>query len=291
MRLDRLAVDASACLQDAGVPHALLKGPTTAWWLYQPPRPYNDVDLLVPRSAVRRAERSLTAAGVATASAGRLGEEASHSLLMRTSAGLELDLHVTLPMLPEAYDRAAADRVWALLAGHVESFMMDDHRVPAFDVPARCLVLALHALGNGPEDVQSLEDLRRARLHAPASAWDSAAALAKDLGVANYVDAALALVEPRTSPVEVPADVQLRLQGGSGSAFRLERLSRAPKRLLPGLLLRELLPSPGFMRHADPSGTATTRLLALAYLRRILVLAVELPSQWRTWRNARTGVG
>ena len=57
IRLDLLAVAASAALAADGVPNALLKGPTTARWLYDPPRPYRDVDLLVPCSQLDRAVR------------------------------------------------------------------------------------------------------------------------------------------------------------------------------------------------------------------------------------------
>lgn len=286
MRLDVLAVEASRCLVEAGLPHLLLKGPTTARWLYDPPRLYRDVDLLVPGSRLELAALALARAGLAERAGGRLGEEASHSLLLRSPSGLELDLHVTLPML----QRVPGDRqdaLWRGLAGHVEPFVIDGVAVPALDAPARCLVVALHALGNGPRDEQSLEDLRRARSVEGAVIWRECHELASELGSAPLIPAALSLVEPLAPPTSLPVDVRLRMAGGAGAAFQLERLAQAPLRALPALLWRELLPSRGFMRYAEPERTTTRPALVCAYVRRWRRLARELPSEWSRWRALR----
>ena len=37
------------------MPHVILKGPSTARWLYDPPRAYRDVDVLVPPAFVQQA--------------------------------------------------------------------------------------------------------------------------------------------------------------------------------------------------------------------------------------------
>jgi len=287
MRLDELALEASSCLQLAGVPHVLLKGPTTARWLYSPPRPYVDVDLLLPLTAVPSAVHVLEAAGIASASAGRVGETASHSLLMHTPGGLELDLHVTLPMLPPAYGGQDRDRVWLVLADHHEPFLLEGRPVPALDAPGRCLVLALHALGNGFRGAQSLEDLRRSRTLADRDTWSAAEDLAARLGVLPLLQAGITLVEPGPLPAGLPPDVRMRLEGHGAYIFQLERLANAPRRELPRLVLRELCPSPGFMRHDDPARTQTSTALLLAYLRRWRTLSGELPGAWRRWRQLR----
>src|ERR1700749_375013 len=97
LRLDLLSVQACDALAVAGIPHVLLKGPSTALWLYDPPRSYNDVDLMVPLSRVIEAAHALEAAGVASASAGRVGEEAEHSYLLISPEGFEVDVHISLP--------------------------------------------------------------------------------------------------------------------------------------------------------------------------------------------------
>ncbi|MHA3704649.1 nucleotidyltransferase family protein, partial [Jatrophihabitans sp. YIM 134969] len=167
LRLDLLAVEASRVLSRADVPHALLKGPTTALWLYDEPRAYRDVDLLVPTSRAVRAAAVLADAGVAHPAAGRWGEEAEHSRLLVSPHGDELDLHVALPgTAPDG------DRLWTALAPHVVPFPVPDTGVvPALDTPARVLVLALHALAAGPHETTPADDLRRARAQAPASDW------------------------------------------------------------------------------------------------------------------------
>lgn len=285
MRLDRLAVQASCALADADVPHVLLKGPTTARWLYSPPRTYRDVDLLVPHDVVQSAVRALEAAGVARASAGRLGEEASHSLLMLSPTGIELDLHITLPMLELRSDRT--HDLWDALKEHIESFDLDGVAVPALDEPARCLVLALHALGNGQRDARSLEDLRRARLRGSAVTWDSAAGLAGRLGASALLQAGVTLVEKGPLPADLPLAVRLRLTGASGGAYQLERLRQVPRRRRPALILRELFPSVGFMRYANPSGTRSAQSLTAAYFWRLVRLGRALPGEWRLWEQQR----
>lgn len=290
MRLDRLAVDASRCLTEAAVPHVLIKGPTTARWLYRPPRVYRDVDLLVPHSRARAAAAALSAAGIAHPTAGRLGEEASHSWLLVSPVGYEVDLHVTLPMLVVTRRNASVNGLWAALAGHVTPFALEGVDVPALDLAARCVVLVLHAVGNGYSDEASLEDLRRAQQLAGPDVWAEAQQLARELEVQPLFAAGLALAVGGSLPEHLPRDARLRLQGDRGLDFQLERLAMARVRDVPMLLLRELFPSPGFMRYDDPSRTRTGTGLAVAYARRWGRLVVHLPGALRRWlASSRAG--
>ena len=284
IRLDLLAVHASRVLDAADIPHALIKGPTTARWLYDPPRDYRDVDLLVPRSRAADAVRALHAADVAHPTAGSLGEEASHSQLLLSPTGIELDLHVTLPSLPlpPAND---PDRLWTALADHLVPFDIDATDIPALDTPARYLVLALHALAS-PDSEQVREDLRRASERLTPEERTRAESLANNLGLARHLQGALTLIGRGAVPALLPADVRLRLAGASSSAIQLERLSREPLRTLPGALWREAFPSPGFMRRANPGLPKTRRGLARAYARRLSGIARGLPRAVAEWRNA-----
>jgi hypothetical protein len=177
LRLDLLAVEVTQCLRSAGVPHVVLKGPSTSLWLYDPPRGYQDVDVLVPRSALSRAQEALAVSGVAAPGAGVVGEEAPHSLLLRSTEGYEVDVHVSLPTVPPS-----GDDIWNALAHHVEDLDLGVGRVPTLDTAGRCLVLALHALNNGPDSGQPIEDLARAQAACPGSVWDEAGALARWIG-------------------------------------------------------------------------------------------------------------
>lgn len=276
IRVDLLTIAVSRTLAAAGVRHVLLKGPTTAAWLYDPPRPYADVDVLVPLASVSAAVGALTSAGVATATAGRLGEEASHSLQMVSSDNIELDLHVTLPSLPTPTS-SQSERLWRGIAPHLVTWSLDGKPVPALNIPARCLVLSLHALNSGPGSTRVLEDLRRAWQRASPQDWDQARALARLLELEPELAAGLSLLSDTPPDRTLPVEALLRVTGASGPAIQLGRLSHAPLLKLPGLLWREAFPSANFMRFAQPALGERRLALWLAYLRRLGRLLRALP--------------
>lgn len=275
LRLDLDTVAVSESLRRAGVPHALIKGPTTATWLYDPPRVYNDIDLLVPRSQVRRIVKALAADRIAHRSGGRVGEEAHHSLAMRTVTGYELDLHVSLSCVP-----VRGDLVWNTLAPHVVDLDLGVGMVPALDEAGRCLVVALHALTADGRLEQKVEDLRRARERAAPGAWAQARVLARSMRAEDLYDGGLArLVEDRRG---VSPRAELYLSDAPAAALALQRFRDAPWWERPVMAWRELFPTAGFLREtggADPSarglllrprGTRVRTVLEslLAYMRR-----------------------
>lgn len=248
LRLDALASSASGALSDAGIPHLLLKGPTTAVWLYDPPRRYADVDILIPRSLLKQATSCLAAAGVASPGFGRYGEGSLHSWTLRAlGANTELDLHVSLPSVP--VDSDDPDQLWKKLSPHIEEFEIAgmSSTVPALDVPGRCLVLALHCFRDGGRG-HALADLRLARQLATPEEWQAAGELARDLGVLSSFTAGLVFAE-----ANVPHDTSDRVQQ---VRQRLADIWAAPRRQLPSLLWQEVLPSRAWMEWAGwPAGT------------------------------------
>lgn len=272
MRLDAFALRVSRALSGAGVEHLLLKGPTTARWLYLPPRLYRDVDMLVPPARLQEAVSVLAEVGLATSRAGVAGEEASHAQLLVSGDGIELDLHITLPLLP-ALTRRDVDVLWR----HVEPFDVMDAAVPALDGAGRCVVVALHAL-SAPEDSQAVEDLRRAKGVTKPELWSAAAALAADLGARSLWDASLAVAEGTHDEAGLPVQVRLLRQGAAG-AYQLERLLEQPLRSLPLLAWREAFPSPNFMRHSAYLPHAGPWQLLCMYVRRLFRLGRDLPIQ------------
>jgi hypothetical protein len=277
LTLDVVAVECCAALARAGVPHVVLKGPSTSLWLYDPPRPYRDVDLLVPLSQVDRAVSVLGGSGLAEPAAGRLGEEAPHSLLLRSSRGSEIDLHVTLPTVP-----IDGDRPWEVLRDHVEQLDLGVGSVPVLDEPGRCLVIALHALNNGPGSGQPMEDLERARSRCGEGDWAVARAIARSLIADDLLSGALAMTD---GALTVPERARLYLMQAPSAAFGLDRLLHARTRDIPRMLWRELLPSRGFMAYHDPELGGSLVGLAHAHVRRWRRIVSELPGAIRAVRR------
>lgn len=278
--LDHLAVRVGAALAEAGIPYALLKGASTSLWLYDPPRSYNDVDVLVPATRVSRAAAALERAGVARPAGGRVGEEAEHSYLLRSSDGYEIDLHLALPTTPPA-----GDRYWDALSQHLVPLDLGVGQVQALDEAARCLVLALHALAGGNRNYQPAEDLRRALAAASTVSWLEAGTIASSLGILDLFTAGKQLV---TGQVTVSsARARLRAQDAPSAALGLQRLAEAPLIRRPGLLLREIFPSPAFMREAYPQVCQNRCGLPRAHLSRWRALAGQLPLAARAWYEAR----
>ena len=261
LRLDLDAVAVSASLTRAGVPHALLKGPSTSTWLYDPPRGYSDVDLLVPRSWVGRAVAALSHDGIATRSGGRVGEEAHHSLSMRTTSGFELDLHVSLPCVP-----VRGDLVWSTLAPHVAPLDLGIGTVPALDEPGRCLVVALHALSTDGSLGQKVEDLRRASNVAAPSSWSVARELARAMLAEDLYDGGLARLSPGS--VELSHRAALYFDDAPASALALQRLRDARWWERPRMVWRELFPSVAFMREFGSVSPSLRFWLVRSYVQR-----------------------
>lgn len=289
LRLDHLAVTVSRTLTAARVPHALIKGPTTALWLYDPPREYRDVDLLLPLSGVDTAVRALVAASLAQPGHAALGEVAAHSLVLVAPGGAEIDVHVSLPGMRTP----RGDGLWQALAPRVRPFALGGHEVPGLDPPGRALVIALHAVMSGGHDPQPLEDLRRAREALSGAEWAAVQELAVTLGVRAHVEAAVAVLEQR--PVTgMPADVTLLVTGAGGSAIQLERLSHGPISVTARAIVRELFPTRAFVSRQFPDLAGKRAGYVRGWWRRVNRLCRNLPAALgqvrRARRNARIGV-
>jgi Uncharacterised nucleotidyltransferase len=281
LRIDATAKRVSEALTTAGIEHVFLKGPSTSFWLYDPPRAYRDVDVLVPDHDVHRAADGLARADVAHASAGGVGEEAPHSLLMLTDARVEVDVHIALPMM------SRSDGLWPILREHREPLLVGDTTIPVLDLPGRCVVLALHALASADSTPQVVEDLRRAVQRASPAVWAEAEQLATQLDVHGLYVAGLTLVGVDRSADEIPPLARLKLEHAPSSAIALQQLASAPwHRKLP-LLMREIVPSRGFMQQAYPSAAEGRAALSRAHMQRWRRLARDLPAAVRALGRSR----
>lgn len=276
MRLDLAAFHASQTLTAKGIEHVLLKGPTTAKWLYDPPRRYNDVDLLVAGSRRRAAVRALAAAGVARPLGGRLGDEGAHGQVLISSAGFEIDLHVALPELLPGHH---ADEVFRdALARAVPWELPGIGAVPALDEVGRCVVVALHAVGT--DRPQAHEDLRRAREQLAPEIWAEAANLASRWGVREIFVAAL---DPQQAAVIGSSRVT---QEGS-AALALERLTSGSFVDRVSFGFRKAAPSSVTLFRTYPDLAGQRLGLLRAHARRWRRIAKALPDGFRAWRSAR----
>lgn len=293
--IDELTVEAVRMLGKGGVRAILLKGPTIANWLYLTgePRPYIDSDLLV-------SPRQLTAAGAALSQLGleRLVDETvadgfaePHAVTWRRPGDHgTVDLHWRIPGI--AADPA---RSWERLCAGTEGVSVARAEVEALGKPARTLHLALHAVQNGREATQPMDDLRRGIAHVDESTWEAAAGLAADLeamppfaaGVRMTPEGAV-LADRLGLPSSTPTRWVLSAQTPPPGAMRLHefgttRGSGAKARWLAAVLL----PPPAYIRGLYPSARRSRRALALAYVRRPLAGIRNAPRAVRALRQAR----
>ena len=171
---DAAGAEVIAGLRAAGLDSILLKGATTAQWLYEDePRPYVDADILVDPGRV------LEAAGILEQLGFRPVEQhvSEHGHPWRRSSdGAEVDLHVSIwgPHLPPG-------ALWDELLRSTQAAQIGSVQVRVLTLPARALHVVLHALQHEGRSPKALEDLRRVIQRAPLEVWLEAERLADRL--------------------------------------------------------------------------------------------------------------
>ena len=292
MAVNAVTVEVVEALAAAGVESLVLKGPSTAGWLYDEDdaRSYADSDLLVDPAQVPAAHATLERAGFRR-DFGPLphpGMESPPSYPWRRDTFV-VDLHETLP-------GATADRreVWTVLRDDSTELSVDGRVVPVLGEPARLVHLALHAAHHGARVEPPIEDLRRALAQVAPEQWTAAARVADRLGASAAFAAGLDLIpEGRELLGRMGLDAGPsvdRLLAGQGVpvASGIERLWAAPGLGARGAMLRdELFPSRDFMRWWSPASRGSRPRLVAAYARRWLYLIRHAPSAVRAWRRAR----
>lgn len=249
MALDLTAAGLSSSLQMSCIPHLLLKGPTTARWLYADgtQRPYSDIDLLVRREHGRGAGEALTTLGFVDALDGFRPDEAEWHSQTWTRPGPHpavIDLHISLALCPDP------DATWRALWAHRERTTLAGQDLFQLDEPARCLVIALHAAQSGYQAAKPLEDLRRARRIAFPEVWDQARQIAEEVHAVSAFDVGVLMAdttpdELRRTPLWQTLTPELRqgvLRDGKGGRL-LTRLTQLPLRDRPKALASAAFPS------------------------------------------------
>jgi len=298
LAVDQVTAEVVAALRARGVTPVLLKGPTFARWLYAPHelRPYVDTDLLVAPSDQDAAADALGELGFADPMRTALARERDdHSRTFYRPTGStqqEVDLHFTL-----AGAGAPPPAVWAAVTRELDDLDVAGVPVPALGPAGRTLHVALHAAQDGRRTDQPIADLQRALRVADGPTWVAAAALARELDAVPAFAAGLERVAGGPTllaelGMEGESGAYERLRGGTpppmslGVARLLER--RDPRGLLVELV-REVVPTPAFMRVWSPLARRGRLGLAAAYVWRPLWLLLKLGPALRAYRQARRG--
>ncbi len=293
LAIDGVTAEVVAALRRAGIDPILLRGPSVAGWLYPDGgRLYRDTDLLVPERAFGPAREVLAGLGFADWHAGYSAlERPRHAAVYwrRPPGGWPffVDLHKGLS--PVAGRRAGT---WELLRAGAEPLAVGGLAVLAPGVPARALLVAVHAAAHGVGCFQTMEDLRRVLAVTSEQEWLRAGALATRLGLDGALAAGLRLL-----PEGAGVAGRLGLPRRASPALRLASLPAHPPGIdallsvaaapsLPGkaaAIVRRAFPSAALLRHRHPAAPPGTRGLVLARLRHLGRCARFLVPALATW--------
>jgi Uncharacterised nucleotidyltransferase len=274
----------------AGVPSILLKGPSTARWLYRDePRMYEDCDLLVPPDATGVAERALRQLGFVPG----LEERRMPAWWREHAVGwvdpqraAAIDLHRTLTGVG-----VEDARLFEVLSADTETMIVGGFPAPVLSLPGRALHLALHAAQHGGDR----GELRRALVQAEEETWRDAARLSYELEATPAFAAGLRLVEQGEALADrigldfaSPLDVSLRASGALAQALTIDRFAGASgTRQRIAIVRHKLFPPATFMRHWSPLARRGRAGLLFAYGSRLLWVVRVAPAAIRVWLRAR----
>lgn len=242
LAVDAVTLEVLRTLRDRGVDCVLLKGPTIASWLYEDrPRPYRDTDVLVDPARAPLAEAVLLELGF-THGRDRRGSIVSQPW-RRGDQVVDLHRSVHGAALPP-------ERVWRVLLEHRAGFSLGGPSVPALDLPARALLVALHADQHADEPGKPLEDLRRALARADEGTWQEACRLALRLRASRHLAGGLELLPEGRDVLG-----RLPVSGTAGRPLRLARIAAREergRRRRVRAFVETLAPTPATMRWLEP---------------------------------------
>lgn len=295
--MDRTSLLVISHLREAGVASVLLKGPSTAQWLYAPgERSYVDLDILIHPDDAARADAVLKELGYSDPRKGALPEELDdHSWTYRPSGGWdgrrsEVDLHYSLNGVP-----VPPAQVWRELSEHTTPLSLAGGTVTALDEVGRALVLVLHAGRDVLRKRQSFEDLRRLVAALPEQAWPEVMALAARLEALEPLAVGLMLLDDgreRLTRLGVPEPTRitslLYRPDVPVTAHRVQQLlGERNLRAKARLAWRELWPTQVWLRWwAGETGLATDSVPVLR-VRRVGHVLRSTPAALSGWRLAR----
>lgn len=292
--IDQVAGQVIEALAAEDIRSVLLKGASFACWLYDDghPRPYGDIDLLVAPDQARAAGRVLEQLGYERRCRGALeGEQADHATNWDCPGRPTVDLHHTL----SGRIGVSAQRCWEVVSSHTAPATVGGRRIEVLTLPALALHVVLHAQAGNPK---TIEDLSRALRRLEVGEWRAAAQIAIALDALPALGVGLrllpegrAVADDLAIAEEVSVELVLQVSSTGALAQPFERLARAPGlRAKAQVVLRELMPTPDFVRLWYPRATRGWGWLATGYLYRLVWVPLHAPAGLRSWLNARRAV-
>lgn len=292
MRVDVVTAEVVEALHAGGIPSILLKGPATVRLLYrdEPPRPYVDVDLLVPPPEAS-AVAVLRRLGFGQAADGVPRDWHGHGVSwIRERDGASVDLH-------RSYFGIGVDEegAWKVLSGRTERIPVGGADVEVLPVSGQALVIALHAASHGLRWTKSQQDLARAIRRLSLSTWQAAARLADQLQATPAFASGLRLLpegqhlaERLRLATRSSVGLAIRTSGGPPAALFIERLATLPGvRAKLAFAVRKLFPPRSWVRDWAVRQPRRPSNLALAYIWRLGSFARIAPSAFRAWTRSR----
>jgi len=292
LAVDAGTADVASHLNARGISSILLKGPALSSLLYDEPgeRIYSDADLLVPPGRYADAEDVLRTLGFRQAPAPPPppGDIAHAEPWVHPSNAASVDLHRTLFGVG-----VPPEEVWPVLSERLDRCTIAGTELATLDVPGRLLLVCLHAIQH--DDGRRREDLRRALERGTPEQWRDVRRLAERLDAVHMLATGLRLAPEGQAVAESlrlvgapPADAARNRGSRAPLAVGMERLADTPTaRAKARLLLREVFPSPAYLRFWRPLARRGPVGLALAYVWRPLWLCWHAPASVSEWRRAR----
>jgi hypothetical protein len=296
IRIDSATGEVVRVLDSRGIRSVILKGPAfSEWYPADSARTYVDGDVWVAPDDVSRAELVLHDLGYVP-TRDELGLPrwwVGHSSgWARQSDKGKIDLHRMLQGTG-----ADPQQVWDLLWPRTVDFTVGGQPARRLPESARALYAALHAIGHGADHDYSNGHLRAALSAVDDQTWEAALALAAELGAIDAFAAGIRLTPEGVAlagRIGVPESRSVVNALMSASlppvALGFEEILAAGWLERAHILVRKLVPPPGFIRLWWPPANQNGVFLIVGYLYRPLWLLVRAPAGYRAWRAARRAV-
>lgn len=293
LRIDAATGELVGALSDRGIASVVLKGPALdPWYPRYSGRTYVDGDVWVSPEHHATAESVLVELGF-TAVADERGLPAwwlEHASSWYRESDLgKIDLHRRL----QGFGAAPA-RVWEVLSAQAVELTVGGVVARRLSDPCLALYVTLHATHHGAEDARGAAHLQAALDTVADPVWRAALELAGELGALEGFATGLrmmprgAALAERIGVPDVRSVVsELLASKPPPVALGVAQLAAAHGTQRVVILMRKLVPPPGFIRHWWPPAARGRAMLAVGYAYRPLWLVRNLPGAYRAWREAR----
>ncbi len=291
LAIDQVAGQVVEVLAEHGIRSVLLKGASFARWLYDDGqlRTYGDVDLLVAPEQVQHAGLVLVELGYTQRCAGGAeGEQADHAINWDKPGSPTIDLHRTL----SGRIGVSPEHSWSVVSSCTTPAVIGGRPAQILTLPA----LAVHVVLHAEEGVRkTMDDLGRALARLEVAQWECALEIAHRLGAVAAFGAGLRLLPEGEAvaaalslPTTLSVDLVLQVSSTQALAHPFERLVSTPGlKAKFVVVLRELVPTPSFIREWFPRAKRGHRWMVAAYLYRLVWVPLHAPQGLRAWLRAR----